>query len=73
MIGSHSTRCVAFETGVPAKFVELHAAARDDRHLLVAEKHHVARVAENGRRVGRDEELVLANPDDDRAGRCAPR
>ena len=45
---------------------ELDAVARDDGHLFVAEKHHVARVAENGRRVGRDEELVVAKPDDDR-------
>ena len=45
---------------------ELDARTRDDRHLLVAEKHHVARVAQNRGNVGGDEELVLAEPDDDR-------
>ena len=56
---------MAFDTGTPAKFGELDAAARDDGHLFVAEKHHVACMAENGRRVGGDEELVLAEADDD--------
>ena len=66
MIGSHSTRCVALETGRPKKSVNVDARARDDRHLLVAEEHHVAGVAEDGRNVGRDEELAVAEPDDDR-------
>ena len=44
---------------------KLHALARDDRHLFVAEKHDVARVAEDGRRVGGHEELAVAEPDDD--------
>ena len=51
----------------PAEEVgEHHARARDDRHLLVAEKDHVARVAQNGGDVGRDEELPIAQADDDR-------
>ena len=66
MIGSHSTRCVVLETGRPKKSVNEHAGARDRRHLLVAEEHHVARVAEDGGDVGRDEELAVAQPDDDR-------
>ena len=41
-------------------------AGRDDRHLLVAEEHDVAGVAEDRRDVGGDEELVLAEADDDR-------
>ena len=45
---------------------ELHAGARDDRHLLVAEEHDVSRVAEDCRDVGGDEELPLAKADDDR-------
>ena len=39
---------------------------RDDRHLLVAEKHDVARVAENRGNIGSDEEFVVAEPDNDR-------
>jgi hypothetical protein len=35
-------------------------------HLLVAEKHHVTRVAQNRRDVGGDEKLVLAESDDNR-------
>ena len=41
-------------------------AARHDGHLLVVEKHHVARVLEDGRDVGRDEPLALADADHDR-------
>src|SRR5205814_2100490 len=43
-----------------------HAGARDDRHFLVAEKHDVAGVAEDGGDVGGDEELASAEADDDR-------
>ena len=51
----------------PAEEVgERHAGRGDDGHLLVAEKHDVARVAENRRNVGRDEELAVAEADDDR-------
>ena len=51
----------------PAEKVgERHARARDDRHLFVAEEDHVARVAEDGRDVGGDEELAVAEADDDR-------
>ena len=66
MIGSHSTRCVAFETGRPKKSVNVDAGPRDDRHLLVAEEHDVARVAEDRRDVRRDEELAVAEADHDR-------
>ena len=45
---------------------EAHAGARDDRHLFVAEEHHVARVAQDGRDVGRHEELAVAETHDDR-------
>ena len=45
---------------------ERDAGARDDRHLLVAEEHDVAGVAEDRRDVGRDEELAVAEADDDR-------
>ena len=51
----------------PAEEVgELHAGARDDGHLFVAEEHDVARVAQDGGDVGRDEELAVAEADDDR-------
>ena len=50
----------------PGVVGELHARPRDDRHLLVAEEHHVARVAQDRGDVGGDEELVLAKADDDR-------
>ena len=50
----------------PLVISELHAGSRDDRHLLVAEKHDVARVREDGWDVGRDEEFLLAEADDDR-------
>ena len=66
MIGSHSTRCVAFETGRPKKSVNSTPRARDDRHLLVAEEHDVAGVAEDRRDVRGDEELAVAEADDDR-------
>ena len=66
MIGSHRTRCVAFETGRPKKSVNSTPDARDDRHLLVAEEHHVAGVAEDRRDVRGDEELAVAEADDDR-------
>ena len=39
---------------------------RDHRHLPVAEEHDVARVAEDRGDVGGDEELAVAQPDDDR-------
>ena len=42
------------------------AGPRDDRHLLVAEKDDVAGVAEDRRDVRRDEELAVAQADDDR-------
>ena len=45
---------------------ELDPGRRDDRHLLVAQEHDVARVAEDRRDVGRDEELAVAEADDDR-------
>ena len=48
------------------KIGELDAGARDDRHFLVAEEHDVARVAEDGRDVGRHEELAVAETDDER-------
>ena len=41
-------------------------ARRDDRHLLVAEEDDVARVAEDRRDVRGDEELAVAEADDDR-------
>ena len=66
MIGSHSTRCVALETGRPKKSVNATPVARDDRHLLVAEEDDVAGVAEDRRDVGGDEELAVAEADDDR-------
>ena len=66
MIGSHSTRCVALETGRPKKSVNGTPVRVIDRHLLVAEEHDVARVAQDGGDVGRDEELAVAQPDHDR-------
>ena len=52
--------------GAPGEVGELDARPRDDGHFLVAEKHDVARVREDGRDVGGHEELVLSEPDDDR-------
>ena len=52
--------------GPAAEVGERDAAARDDRHLLVAEEDDVARVAEDGRHVGRHQELALADPHDQR-------
>ena len=39
---------------------------REDRHLVVAEKHDIARVAENRGNVGGDDEFVVAEPDNER-------
>ena len=50
----------------PEEVGEGHARARDDRHLLVAEEHDIARVAEDRGNVGGDEELPVAEADDDR-------
>ncbi len=55
-----------FETARPGVVGELDAAGRDDRHLLVAEEHDVARVAQHRGDVGGDEELAVAEPDHDR-------
>jgi hypothetical protein len=45
---------------------ERHAGPLDDGHLAIVEEHDVARMAENGRDIGRHEEFILAEPDDDR-------
>src|SRR5206468_1609840 len=45
---------------------ELDPRSRADGHLLVAEIHDVARVAEDGGNVGRDEEFAVAKADDNR-------
>ena len=66
MTGSHDTRVLFFETAAPGVVGELHAGRCDDRHLFVAEEHHVARVAEDRWNVGRDEELAVAKADDNR-------
>ncbi len=50
----------AFEVG------EGHALPGEDGHLLVLEKHDVARVAQDGGDVRRHEELAVPEPDDDR-------
>ena len=51
---------------MPANVRERDAVARDDGHLFVVEEDDVARVAEDGRDVGGDEELAVAEADDDR-------
>ena len=52
---------------LPARVVGEHdARAGDHRHLFVAEEHHVARVRQDGRDVGRHEELVVTEADHDR-------
>ena len=66
MTGSHETRVLFFETARAGIVGELDARRRDDRHLLVAEEHDVAGVAENRGNVGGDEELAVAETDDDR-------
>ena len=66
MTGSHDTRVLSSETGRPEKSVNSTPGARDHRHLLVAEEHDVARVAEDRRDVGGDEEFAVAKADDDR-------
>ena len=51
----------------PARIVgEFDASRRDHRHFLVAQKHDVARVRKDGGDVGGDEELTVAETDDDR-------
>ena len=56
------TRASASSRSLAGEIRELHAVARDDRHLLVVEKHDVARVLQDGRDVGRDEKLAVAEP-----------
>ena len=65
-MGSHIDARALLRHGAAGVVGELHARRRDDRHLLVAHEDDVARVGENRRDVGRDEELLLAEPDDDR-------
>ena len=60
------TRCAAFSRGWPSASGEGRALARDDGHLAVVQEDDVARVREQGGHVGRDEELALAEPDDER-------
>ena len=45
---------------------QVHAVARQNRHVAIGKKEHVARVAENGGHVGGDEVLAVAQADDDR-------
>ena len=45
---------------------EAHPCPRDDRHLQIVEKHHIARVTQNRRDIGRDKELSLADAHDHR-------
>ena len=66
MTGSHDTFVLFFETAAAGIVGELDARRRDDRHLLVAEEHDVARVAQDRRNVRGDEELAVAESDDDR-------
>ncbi len=54
------------ETGRPKKSVNTHAGRGDDRHFFVAEEDHVAGVTENRGHIRRDEELSVAEADDDR-------
>ena len=66
MIGSHSTRCTAFDD-LPARDIcERDALSRDHGHLLVAEENDVAGVAQDRGDVGGDEELSVAHADDHR-------
>ena len=57
----------------PGVVGELDARARDDRHLLVAEEHDIARVAQDRRDVGGDEELVRRRGRRRSAARCGRR
>ena len=66
MTGSHDTLRALLGHAAAGVVGELDARRRDDRHLLVAEKHDVARVAQDRRDVGGDEELPVAQTDDDR-------
>ena len=54
-----------FRHGPPEKIREHDTRARDDGHLLVAQEDDVPCVAEDGGNVGRDEELAVAEADDD--------
>ena len=52
-----------FRELAPGPIGERHAVPRHHRHLLVAEEHDVARVAQDSRDVGCDEELAIAHAD----------
>ena len=52
--------------GAGEEIRELDPGLRDDRHLLVAEEHDVAGVAQDGWNVRRDEELAIPQAHDDR-------
>ena len=49
--------------GAAVEIGEPHALGREHRHIAVGQKKHVARVAEDGRHVGRDEVFAVAQPD----------
>ena len=53
------------DDGCPAEVRERRAGARQHRHLLVAEKHDVARMAQDGGNIRRDEALPVSEADDD--------
>ena len=50
----------ARSTGAPSRWRDLHAVARHHRDVLVLQDHDVARVRQDGRDVGGEERLVLA-------------
>ena len=70
MTGSHDHARALLRDRAAGVVGELDAGRRDDRHLLVAEEHDVARVAEDRRDVRGDEELARRRGRRRSAGRC---
>ncbi len=51
--------------GAAVEVAELHAVRRENGHVAIGEEEHVARVAEDGGNVGRDEVFAFAEADHD--------
>ncbi len=67
MIGSHEDPHRRAPDGLAVEGRQLDRVGRDDRHLVVLEHDHVARVGQDRGNVGGDEHLALAQTDDDAA------
>ena len=71
MIGSHRM-CETWRShGLAVEVGEIDALGRQDGHIAVVQKEHVAGMAQDGGHIGGDEKFVIAQADRRPAGRSA--